>query len=49
MFLGCAPQHFACNKNKATNKMTAEKIIEKLRLAKHPEGGFYRETTGLKK
>jgi predicted cupin superfamily sugar epimerase len=44
MFLGCARQHFACNKNKATNKMTAEQIIEKLRLAKHSEGGFYRET-----
>ena len=42
--LGRARKHFACNKNKATNKMTAEKIIEKLRLAKHPEGGFYKET-----
>jgi predicted cupin superfamily sugar epimerase len=44
MFLSCARQHFVCNKNKATNQMTAEQIIEKLRLAKHPEGGFYRET-----
>jgi predicted cupin superfamily sugar epimerase len=44
MFLGCAPQHFASNKNKATNKMTAEQIIDKLRLEKHPEGGFYKET-----
>lgn len=24
--------------------MTAESIIEKLNLARHPEGGFYRET-----